>query len=482
MVAPDLNAERDDIQGTVISGFGHLPYAAYLLFTIDQPAACDWLGWLAESVTSARRRVERRALGVALTATGLAAVGLPERIRDGFALEFTTGMTEDAHRRRILGDVGPSAPEGWLWGGPDSRRVDIMLMLFGDTESELDVLVAEHLGEVRGATLVQQLRASSGTFDHFGFRDAISQPCVAGLRSGPPTQRVKTGEFLLGYPNEYGQYTERPLVEPVEDPSTLLPDDAARSGLRDLGRNGTYLVFRQLSQDVPAFWQWVEQGASGTANGHSSANGDADSDTYAREQARIELASKLVGRWPGGAPLTLSPDHDDPKLATAADFGYFRHDRDGLRCPIGAHVRRAQPRDSLDPNPGTADSIGIDKHHRLLRRGRTYGTRMAPAEALSASAGGEDERGLHFICLCANIERQYEFVQRTWVNNPKFDGLYEDPDPLVAGGSRTFTVQAAPVRKRYLQLPAFVRTRGGGYFFLPGISALRYLARLRDTA
>ena len=201
----------------------------------------------------------------------------------------------------------------------------------------------------------------------------------------------------------------------------------------------------------------------------------------AREQARTALASKLVGRWPGGAPLTLSPDHDDPQLSTAADFGYFHQDRDGLRCPIGAHVRRSHPRDSLDPNPGTPNSIGIDKHHRLLRRGRKYGEQMAPTAALAAPTGGEDERGLHFICLCANIERQFEFVQHTWVNSPKFDGLYEDPDPLVAGGSRTFTVQAVPVRKRYQDLPAFVQTRGGGYFFLPGLSALRYLASLRAS-
>ena len=477
MAAPDLSAERDDIQGIVASGYGHLPHAAYLLFAIDQPvAAGDWLARLADTVTTAHGRVERRALGVALTATGLAALGLPERIREGFALEFTTGMTDDAHRRRILGDVGPSAPERWLWGGPDTRAVDVLLLLFGESESELETLTAQHLEDVSGATLVQRLQASNATFDHFGFRDAISQPSIAGLRSGPPAQTIQTGEFLLGYPNEYRQYTNRPLIDPLEDPSVLLPDDAAGSGLRDLGRNGTYLVFRHLSQDVPAFWQWVDQnvGPNGTAEGKAGRG--------AREQARTALASKLVGRWPGGAPLTLSPDHDDPQLATAADFGYFQQDRDGLRCPIGAHVRRSNPRDSLDPNPGTPDSIRIDKHHRLLRRGRKYGEQMAPTAALAAPAGGEDERGLHFICLCANIERQFEFVQHTWVNSPKFDGLYDDPDPLVAGGSRTFTVQAVPVRKRYRDLPAFVQTRGGGYFFLPGVGALRYLATLAGGA
>ena len=72
-------------------------------------------------------------------------------------------------------------------------------------------------------------------------------------------------------------------------------------------------------------------------------------------------------------------------------------------------------------------------------------------------------------------------MQHTWLNNPTFHGLYDDTDPLI--GSRhprgaTFTVPARPVRRRYRDLPQFVRTRGGAYFFLPGIAALRYLDRL----
>jgi Dyp-type peroxidase family len=473
VAAAGLSAEREDIQGIIASGYGHLPHATYLLFAIDAPAdAGAWLAGVSAEVTTARRRVEHRALGVALTASGLARLGLPEHARDWFSLEFTTGMTDDAHRRRILGDVGPDAPELWLWGGPDTRPVDILLLAFGESEAELESLTKQQLEAARGATLVQTLRASSDTLDHFGFRDGISQPIIDGLKEGPPAQTIASGEVLLGYPNEYGQYTERPLLEPTEDPAGLLAPDTAGSGLHDLARNGTYLVFRHLSQDVPAFWRWLDENTPRAADG----NGEA------REQARVALAAKLVGRWPGGAPLTLSPDDDDPQLATAADFGYYHRDRDGLRCPIGAHVRRAHPRDSLDPGPGTSDSIAIDKHHRLLRRGRKYGKPMTPNEALAATPGGADERGLHFICLCASIERQFEFVQRTWINSPKFDGLYDDPDPLIARDSRTFTVQALPVRKRYQHLPPFVRTRGGAYFFLPGLRGLRYLASLAQGA
>lgn len=472
MAAPDLNSERADIQGLLASGYGHLPHAAYLLFTIEnRGTAGEWVRQLADVITTARAPESPHAGSgnVALSASGLAKLGLSETALGGFSLEFTGGMVDDAHRRRILGDIGENAPELWSWGGPDSPPTDLLLLLFAETPSKLSTLTEQHRKRVQGATLVLELRASSDTFDHFGFRDGISQPFVAGLRTGPSAQTVSTGEFLLGYPNEYDQFTDRPLLAPHEDPSGVLPDDAAGSGKHDLGRNGSYLVFRQLRQDVPGFWHWLDAAVAVSAgSGNPGRNGI--------EARRIALASKLVGRWPGGAPLTLSPDGDDPELTSAVDFGYFAHDADGTRCPIGAHVRRSHPRDSLDPKPGTASSIKLDNHHRLLRRGRKYGTALSPIEALAAGPGDADERGLHFICLCANIERQFEFVQRTWVNSPKFDGLYDDRDPLVGGGSRTFTVQAEPVRKRYLDMPPFVQTRGGGYFFLPGMRALRYLA------
>ena len=188
----------------------------------------------------------------------------------------------------------------------------------------------------------------------------------------------------------------------------------------------------------------------------------------------------MVGRWPTGAPLVAAPDRDDPTMADANDFGYHREDPHGLRCPKGSHIRRTHPRDSLDPDPGTDASIAVGKRHRIARRGRQYGELMRPDEAVG-SANGDEERGLHFICLNANIARQFEFIQHTWMNNPKFDGLYEDTDPVVTsrgGNVGTFTMPAAPVRVRVTGLPSFVTVHGGAYFFLPGISAIRYMGAL----
>jgi deferrochelatase/peroxidase EfeB len=119
-------------------------------------------------------------------------------------------------------------------------------------------------------------------------------------------------------------------------------------------------VLRQLSQDVRAFWEFCDR-ATRRQDGSAS------------REARVRLASKMVGRWPSGAPLVLAPDGDRPELSEENDFGYFATDGDGLRCPIAAHVRRSNPRDSLDPRPGSRESIEVANRHRLLRRGRQYG-------------------------------------------------------------------------------------------------------------
>jgi deferrochelatase/peroxidase EfeB len=182
-----------------------------------------------------------------------------------------------------------------------------------------------------------------------------------------------------------------------------------------------------------------------------------------------------------------SPTEDDPARATANRFGYHKSDPQGLRCPLGAHIRRSNPRDSLDPAPGTAASLAVNATHRLLRRGRTYGpplsTSFDPDEILQADEG--EERGIHFICINANITRQFEFVQRSWINNSQFDGLLDETDPLLGtrrlpSGRPTdnFSIPGCPVRQRISGLPTFVVVRGGAYFFLPSLSAIRYLASL----
>ena len=464
--------DLQDIQGLIIRGYGNLRAACYILLEISTPRlAKTWLNALAGTITAGQVRPEEKALNVAFTYAGIKKLDLDPAILAMFSNEFINGMAVP-HRSLLLGDVEDSSPAQWTWGVPGTRPIDMVLMMFAGDDRELSDVYNTYAKTFAASGLTEVLKLDTvdlGNKEHFGFHDGISQPVMEGLpQTETAMNTIKAGEFVLGYPNEYGLYTDRPVIKPVMDPKGLLPRDSSGSGNVDLGRNGSYLVFRQLRQDVRGFWQFLDEA---TKNPDGSSN----------PSARIKLASQMVGRWPSGAPLLKTPDQDDPQLADANDFAYHQTDPYGFNCPIGAHVRRANPRDSLDPQPGSEQSIAVGKRHRILRRGREYGPPVDAAELLTVkkSSAEDQDRGLHFLCLNANISRQFEFVQHTWVNNPHFDELYDDADPIIGthypdGG--TFTMQAKPVRKRLNSLPRFVSVVGGAYFFLPGIRAIRYLA------
>lgn len=445
-----VDLERPDIQGLFARGYSNLSLATFLLLGFEGGSGRSWLGEALAGITTADDRPERRAINVAFTSSGLRRLGLDDASVGGFSSEFVSGMTTP-HRQRILADDGASAPEHWDWGGPNTPAVDGVLLLYASGRAEVTALEEEQSELLRrhGVRLVQRLGTSDlDGFEPFGFRDGVSQPLVEGLgKRGAEALTVKAGEFVLGYPNEYGRLTPHPPV----------------------GRNGSYLVFRQLAQNVRGFWRYLD-GATRTADGAED------------PAARLRLGAKLVGRWPSGAPLVLAPDADEPALADENEFRYHREDARGARCPVASHIRRSNPRDSLDPDPGSDDSLELNRRHRLLRRGREYGSPLSVEEALHGEDDGEP-RGLHFVCLNANIARQFEFVQQTWLNNPKFAGLYDDADPLVGpsepfGG--TFTAPSDALRERYTGVPRFVTVKGGAYFFMPGLAVLRSLAGARE--
>src|SRR3954453_5778019 len=171
------------------------------------------------------------------------------------------------HRQRTLGDVGDNAPDRWLWGGPHTPTVHVVLIQFARDDATLNeraAALANAFADV-GVAVIETLETEVDLDgkEHFGFADGISPPTIDGLssRADIPPNTIEPGEFILGYVNEYGHYTERPLIDPSADPARTLPQDVEGSGRRDLGRNGSYLVFRQLSQDVRGFWRFVTQAA-----------------------------------------------------------------------------------------------------------------------------------------------------------------------------------------------------------------------------
>jgi Dyp-type peroxidase family len=432
------------IQGFVVRGY-RLPWAECLFLRVDDAErARRWLGRLAPDVLTAAPWSVKPEAGVnlAITYPGLEALGVPGTSLAGFSEELCEGM---AARAELLGDVGTSAPSKWEepWRG---RSVHVLVMI---SAKDKDALAAHHdllCAGLDGLSLAGEPQVGSalpGGTEHFGFADGFAQPSIegnglpvlqgGGAPDGDGWRDIRAGEFILGYEGEQG-----------EPPAAPAPDA--------LSANGTYLVYRKLHQDVAGFRRTLAAAAEHFPGGEEL------------------LAAKLVGRWRDGTPLDLRPDQADPALATdpARNNAFsYKGDDDGLRCPVGAHIRRANPRLSM-PFEGK-----LVNRHRMIRRGIPYGDPLPP--------GADDDhadRGVVFMCLQASIQRQFEFVQAQWLNDGNAFRLGDDQDALLG-------VHDAPESKMTVQgeppyfvgpLARVVTMRGGEYFFVPGVNGLHFIA------
>jgi Dyp-type peroxidase family len=466
----DLN----DVQGLVFSGYAAQPLARYFFLRFGSGDARGFLGEILNRVSSAalEERDEPRRLNVALSVSGLRALGLDESAIATFPRELRQGMAHP-ERSRALGDIGLDAPEHWQLGRPDLGGVDGVVFAYASTEDELDeeselieAALERHqvLAEAEDAYLPPDGR------EHFGFADARTNPRLARFSLKPDDNpwdpRIPLGELLLGHRNARGVRTARPSARAKRNTRELaLPIEGGR--LVDLGKNGSYLALRKLEQDVPGFFRFVREQAKHAYPGDPDPAG--------------HLAAAIVGRWPNGASLVLSPDAEPADASVSNRFGYREHDELGRRCPFGAHARRANPRDQLGDDP--RESLRRMRSHRLVRRGRLYGPRY------DENTPSDEPRGLFFMALCASLSSQFEFVQESLLENTQAPGVYRERDPLVGRGdgdaasvdgadrrrTEPFTIPGAPYA-RQVSIRRFVRVRGGAYLFLPSLRALAYLA------
>jgi Dyp-type peroxidase family len=437
--------DRKNIQGFVVRGY-RLPFAAYVFLRIDDAAkARTTLGEFIPQVITAEHWTDKPTSGinVAFSFAGLRALGLDDRSLDAFPAEFRAGM---AARAQVLGDIGDSAPDRWEAPFADGSG-HVMVMVSArdaDALAERQARIESAVERRGGATVVgfQGGAALEGGREHFGYADGFAQPSIEGSGFAPEPgagavdgwRPIKPGELLLGYPDEQGSTTPTP------------PPDG-------FGVNGSYLVYRKLRQDVAAFRRLLREASALYPGGEEL------------------LAAKIVGRWRDGTPLAVSPHRPDPAVVGDANrnnaFDYA-DDPQGLRCPIGAHVRRMNPRRSL-PFDGK-----LVNRHRIMRRGITYGDRLPDG----AEDDGQD-RGVIFMCLQASLARGFEFVQSQWANGGNAFRLAEDQDVIVGPhdteGPAKMTVPGNP--PFFLgPLSRVVTTRGGEYYFTPGINGLRHLA------
>ena len=508
---PDSKLVSSEIQCLLFGGLGFLHHATCTLWRLpaSQADARAWLRALSPDLGWNDGRRIRDDEGnnaiyqLGLSAEGLAALGLPGEGLASFPAAFLDGM-DTAARARILGDTGSNAREYWWW----TDRADAAVLVYGDTPKALAALrrKLDRLAKEHGAALVREIKLRSldpdvpreepvakpaakdatpginatqrvlnrtNDREPFGFADGGSQPVIRGTYKGerdiPNSMHlVEPGEFVLGYPDNRGNLPPGPCMAAIHDPDNILPTLGSDPSFatntvnrpRELGRNGSFLVIRELEQDVDGFHAYCKTEAK-------------------RLQHRLAapysvtpefIGAKLLGRWQNGAPLVRSPYSESkaPQIITENNFKLGFEDPEGLRCPFGAHIRRANPRDSL--NPGSLEQIAITNRHRILRIGRKY-----------KQTKGQNP-GLLFMCLNGDLERQFEFIQQTWVNGNVISlscptNLAGERDPFLGGdGNKGFTIPSRDGPVKLAAMQSFVTMRGGGYFFMPGKRLVRYLA------
>lgn len=461
----------DDIQALVGSGMPSLPYGCYWLLHVDDAQlACLWLqrllaSGLLKTVADLGKRGDGsidELISVAISYAGLLRLGLQQAIDYPFPSAFTEGMGNPARARAFGDDLGTD----WRWSdvnlperAPAQVQAHILLAHFhrGTPSAAAMKLLADASLSAAGIHIVGRLNTNPDCYtssattgetvvtEPFGFRDGIAQPVLRGLRESVrdalalkrlgkryADRVVAPGEFLLGHENEYGDLAYCPdVVGWKANGSDTLP--AAR-----FAANGSYLAVRQLQQDVDGFRAF-------------------DKANPPRCPGAPSLAEQMVGRFRDGRPLVNEPfagvDLDD--------FRYRMVDQSGFQCPRAAHIRRANPRDLLGLNE--ADGVAASKRHRLLRRGRAYRE--------------QGSQGLLFIALNADLERQFEFVQQRWLGNRSFGDVADSDEPFSQiQPPHSFSTQALPIGQRHEGLNRYVQPIGGGYFLLPGLAALQFIA------
>jgi deferrochelatase/peroxidase EfeB len=468
-----MSIDLDDVQGNVLRGLGRKYRAArhFFLGVRDAAGARRFLRDLPEAgdgsapgVPSSEEWKEGErpgsCLNVGITWLGLKSLGVPASVLAKFPQAFQDGpavrarVNSDRPKDVGLGDVGRNAPDGWIVGGLRTPAIHVVVSLYARDPTLRETASEALRARFAASGLTEHSHHDADLLEkpdyvHFGYRDGIAQPQIEGgpAKKVPDRQPpIPAGDLLLGreYVNSfYGNYAGD-LPRPIVD-------------------NATYGAFRIVSQDVQGFEALLSAWADATRL----------PDGY--------VAAKIMGRWRNGVPLVVSGDRqtEPPELPAGElnDFDYAAHkgpprfdgDPDGVLCPIGAHVRRLNPRG--------APVMGMSNTRRLVRRNMPYGPEYDPRNP------DRVERGLIGYFLCGDLETQWEFIQRVWVNQdfatPGVRGTREPVGGTQLRQGGTFRIPGAEPDELG-GLHDLVRTRGSLYCLLPGLGGLRYLASLGD--
>jgi Dyp-type peroxidase family len=520
---PDVPAAFDpaDVQGGIVKSYKTGGHGALLLLAFDSaPTLAAWLDSFTPTTAAAQAGLAAGdvALNLALSVHGLRLAGLNDADVEALPSEFALGMER---RAGVLGDLRINHPQRWRlpvrnWSQgvaaeevADDAQVERVALSgvhavlqarlvdpdFGFAAANARALILQELKEaiaVPAAGIVplslQWLDnrlsddadpAQRRPLEHFGFRDGLSQPRLHKAEAGKFFKnQVHLGEVLIGY-DHAGGVAPPPLPDAEGPGGPRVPRNlAALKRVRKLLHNGSFLVVRKLRQDLRVWEQVLDKGQADT------------------QLPADELKARMMGRWPEGHAQAGQPLITPPASAVDAlnDFVY-RGDPDGRRCPVHAHIRRANPR-SLVPPP-LAAQLGVGgRPPRLLRRGMTYGPRHVQGlPEADRQASLSKPRGLLFMAYNASIGEQFEVVQRWLSGGNSAAGLSGQSCPFVgvpeAGVPRHFRFEKDEKTHRLTldgsndmlaEPQPLVRLEWGGYFLTPSLSALRELAGIAGGA
>lgn len=465
--------DKTDVQGLVLRGY-NFPYARYLFLQFEGRQSPEvhkgqrLVRDLIPCITTGEEwkgKIEKpqSTVNIAFTYKGLAKLDLPAATLVSFPVEFIQGMKA---RGAILCDQGTNGPEHWdeMW---KNSNVEVHALLDVSAQSEQALKnrcedLEKKIKESGGAKVIGTQDANLIFIDgkktnkeHFGYTDGFGNPSYQHIkRSDQPGQgklgkdgtweALATGELLLGYADEAGELPPAPVPHL-------------------LANNGTFMVYRKLKQHVGEFRKYLKTEGAKYAGGEE------------------KLAAKIVGRWLDGTPVELSPDKPDPDIVKNPGLNVnftFGKDLQGTRCPVGAHIRRANPRDAFGFN---GDLVN---RRRITRRGIPYGEYVPWGTPVDKIDDNKD-RGLIFVALNASTYRQFEFIQQQWIEygNDAHQGSDKD---MITGNHEDhksspsrFFVQGTAEEKNppfvCAKIPNFVQLKGGDYFFLPSITALHMI-------
>jgi Dyp-type peroxidase family len=444
----------------------------------------------------------------AFVGIGFTYAGLVRLTPDAAYIDSAAYQEGLAARSAMLGDPTDPAADGnpakWVVGGPNSA-VDVLFVIGGDNRAVVTAKAAEVADRCAAAGMLMPYREDGDVregaergHEHFGFDDGISQPGIRGRASESGSdfitdRHVDDAEVpeasMFGYPGQY-------LVWPGElvlgysrtSPDPLIAGPVARTA-PDWTADGSFLVFRRLRQDVGLFWRTMRSMAAGLAV-LPGFTGMTD----------VQLAARLVGRWPSGAPFNRTPTEDNPELggqALANNYFYYASDTPplkvkgfadpypeakadpaGVTCPWAAHIRKVNVRDA-GSDMGANESTF---NRRLLRIGLPFGRSLADRYAEPANDPEHGNRGLLFLSIQASIEDQFEFLSARWMNDPTrpktpggHDMLIGQNTPIPDGVRRCSIFGSGLQQSELSTASQWVLPTGGGYFFVPSIAALRHV-------